>query len=622
MTRRSLLAPLLVLAACAGPAPAPAPEPPPPPGAGRLAESRLHLDARPPEGRLFLVPGRGGDLARVVVIPVAHQRFALQARCDGPARLAERPDPPGASGFQAPAWAPAGVSLVADLAAGRRGALALELAPEATGCALTVRPARGDAYELELRREALARPRIAALDRGAPRCGARRAPADPLEAAFWAQRPLSLSCPMPPGGIRLLPDGIEGFDAKVEALTGRRLGAAALGSGDPDLALDFSDAPELDLIVVSYLNFHADFTGALLARMLAWHAARGTVVRILVSDNMQGAPERALLERLAARHPTVQLQPFRYNAQAREPGEAHLGRIHRTQHTKLFATIAREPGRSRAMIGGRNLHDGYVFPRPFDLSAWPGLRQYRPGRMVFAGGFHSYSDLEAEFLGEAQVRLVVAHWAELWHRDHRTDRLAAPPPPQTAPEAAPAEGPLMRHYISVPWQDGQAQARLYADLIGAARERIDIVSPYLNPPEPVARALDAALARGVRVRVVTTERVNEPGDIFITGLNRQFADRYGDRLTYLDHDPAPRLLHTKAMVIDGRLVVLGSTNLNMRSFVHDLENGVLVLDPALARRVTALIEGYAAQAHPIAAGGQVAGLARLLLRWPLARRVF
>lgn len=180
----------------------------------------------------------------------------------------------------------------------------------------------------------------------------------------------------------------------------------------------------------------------------------------------------------------------------------------------------------------------------------------------------------------------------------------------------------MRHFLSIPWQDGQAQVALFVDLIDAAQDRIDIASPYLNPPPRIAAALDGAIARGVAVRIVTTERVREPGDIFISGLNRMFAERYFGRLEYLDHDPYPRLLHTKAMVIDGRLVMLGSTNLNQRSFVHDPENGVLVIDRDLARRVLAVIDGYAGAARPITPDVRVVPLVRALMLWPAFRRAF
>lgn len=610
-----------MLAACTGggAALAPAPSGPRVDAMAAVRDSRLHLDAAAPVSSSVPVAGGAGEVAQVALVSVAGRRMGVQALCEGPARLRELPEPTRrmAQPRPDPAWAPAGTSLGTGLSPGSRGRVWLDMAPGTEACRLTVRAGSGPGYTLELTREERFNPALAALDAGAPRC-APAAGTDPLSAAFHAGRPLSQTCPMPPGPIRLLPDAIEGFDAKVEALTGGRLGAQALESGDPWLPLDFSQAPELDLIVVSYLNFNADFTGFLMARMLAFHAARGTVVRIFVADPLWSAAERGLFERLAARHPTIQLLPFRYAPRRGDGLEAHLGRIHRVQHVKLFATLARVPGRSRALIGGRNHADGYVFPAPFDLSAWPLLRDYRLGRGILAGGFHSYSDLEAEFRGESQVRALVAQWAGLW----RDETGHGPATPAARGAAAAIEGPLMRGFLSVPWEDGQAQVALFADLINAAQTRIDIVSPYLNPPEAVARALDAAIARGVVVRVLTTERVREPADTFITGLNRQFADRYAGRLAYLDHDPYPLLLHTKAMVIDGRLTLIGSTNLNMRSFVHDLENGVMLLDEGFAARITDLIEGYAADASPIAPGGEVALAVRLLLRWPMVRRLF
>lgn len=605
MTRAAPLA-LMLLAACTV-APGAVVRPP----AGVAVAARLHLG--PPAQGVFPVPGQAADPAALALVEVLGQPLRLSAVCDGPARFRPVPDPPDGAPAPDPAWVRAGQGLHADLGAGTRGRLVLDLGAGTGGCELTVDPPGAPAHILALRRQGA---RLDALDQGAPRCDPPPG-GDALEGAFAAPRALSLTCPMTPGPWRLLPDALAAFDAKVQALTGRPLGPV-LALGDPDIPLDFSNAPDLDLIVLSYLNLNADYTGALMARMLEHHAARGTQVRILVADPMWGGAERALFEGLAARHPNVRLEPWRYAPRPGDGTEDQVGRIHRVQHVKLFAVIARDLARSVAMIGGRNLADGYVFAQPFDLSAHPELRQYDPEQSLIAGGFHAYQDLEVAFTGPAQVQALVAHWAELWNREPATDR----PRAGAAPRGTPATGPRMRHFLSVPWADGGALTGLFADLIDAARVRIDIASPYLNPPPQVAAALARAVARGVQVRVLTTERVREAGDPFITGLNRMFAADWAGRLSVLDHDPHPRLLHTKAMVIDGRLVVLGSVNLNLRSFVHDWENGVMVLDPGLARAVTALIDGYAAQAHPIAPDAPVAGFARVLLGWPLFRRAF
>lgn len=627
MTLGHRLLPLVAfaVAACAaGPAPAPAPAPTPaaaPPVAHRgeaPLEGFVHLGTAQPEGRIAPVPGGPDQGVALRMVDTGGRGAALSATCDGRARWREAPEPPQlAQPRPDPAWAAAGTPLAARLEPGTRGRLTLDLAPGTASCRLEVRPPGGSPHSLDLVREHAVHPTLAALDRGAADCAAPAA-ADALLAAFAASRRLVQTCPMPLGPWRLLPEALDAFEAKVAALTGRPLGRAALMSGDPDQPLDFSAAPALDLIVLSYLHFNADYTGTLMARMIAWHARRGTVVRILIADPLVAAADRALIEGLAARHPNIQIQRFRYLPRGADGLEAHLGRIHRVQHVKLFATVARAPGRSAAMIGGRNLSDGYVFAAPFDLSGHPHLRQYRRGGLPFLSGFHAYADLELELTGDAQVRTLVAHWTQLWRRDPATD---APRPAAGAAPPPPTEGPRMRHFLSVPWADGGALEALFADLIGAARRRIDIASPYLNPPPRVMAALEAAVARGVRVRIVTTERMREPGEAFITGVNRLFGAAWAGRIAYLDHDPAPRLLHTKAMVIDGRLTLIGSTNFNRRSFIHDLENGIMVLDPQLAARVTALIDGYAAAARPIAADAPVAPLVRALLAIPLVRRL-
>lgn len=619
MTRPAILALALLLMACSGgDAPPGAARAPTPRWAPEVA-ARLHLGAAPVAAGVFAVPGAAGDAAELSLIEVAGRPAALRAVCDGPARFRAQPDPPDpADPRPDPAWAPPGLALVADLGAGTRGRLRLDLGAGTGGCRLEVRPSGGAAYGLDLARIGAVHPRLGVIDRGAPRCAAPESD-DPLVAAFAADRALSMTCAMVPGPWRLLPDGIEALDMRVAALTGRRVGHATLERGDPDMPLDFSAAPDLDLIVLSFLNLNADFTGALTVRMLEHHAARGTEVRILVAEPMWSAQDQALYEGLALRYPNVRVEPWRYAPRPGDGTEAQLARIHRVQHAKLFAVVARDPGRSVAMIGGRNLADGYAFPEPFDLSARPELRQYDRGRGLLAGGFHSYSDLEIAFTGDAPVRALVAHWAELWNRDPGTDRPRAFDPPRVT---APAGGPLMRHFLSVPWADAGAQGALFADLIDAARARIDISSPYLNPPPEVAAALARAVARGVQVRVVTTERVREAGDPFITGLNRMFGAAWAGRIAVLDHDPHPRLLHTKAMVIDGRLVVMGSTNLNRRSFGHDWENGIMALDPALARAMTALIEGYMADSRPIEPDAPVARIARVLLAWQMLRRAF
>ncbi|GAB4259693.1 MAG: hypothetical protein Kow0013_02610 [Pararhodobacter sp.] len=570
--------------------------------------------AGPAEGQTDAFFAQGADgVASLTFLSRDRGRLRLVATCERPARIRpyERPLSP-------PAWTAPGHPLVFDLEPRERRQTVLDLAPGAGGCALTVNRDTPHAYTLSLRPEVEALPRIARIDAALPACVPGIA-GDPLVRAFLATGAMSATCPVPLGAIRALPDGLDALNARVEALTGRALSRAALESGDADMPLDWSRAPQLDLIYVNYLNLNADFAGYLMARMLAFHAARGTIVRILVSSIMLTETDRRLFEGLAARFPTVQIQPYLFPAEAAEGLEGQLGRLHRVTHVKLFATIAREPGQSRALIGGRNMHEGYYFAAPRDLSAWPFLHQYNPEDSRLTGGFTAYEDFEIEFRSDQAVRTIVGHMAALWHRDHDSQRLR----PAAETRAAPPVGDgMMRHFLSVPFADETAQIGYFAGLIDAAQHSIHIAIPYLNLPPALDAALRRARARGVSVEIVTTVRVREATDFIVTGLNRTFANEFGDWVDFVDYDPYPRLLHAKLFVFDGRLTIVSSTNLNQRSFYHDMENGVAILDRATARQVDAVIRHYRAGGERVTPGQPVPRLVDWLRRVRFFARAF
>ncbi|WP_417599688.1 phospholipase D-like domain-containing protein [Pararhodobacter oceanensis] len=582
---------------------------------GRHAMNYLVVSrAGPAEGQdLYYFTGREAGEISISFLNRARSRMTLRATCD--ARGYARPSTHLTT---RPAWVAPGQAISVVLGPRERHRTWLALDPAVTRCDLTVTPGGGTPYVIRLRREELARPELARVDARHPGCQM-PATGDPLARAFLGGAGLSITCPLPLGATRILPGGAESLNAKVEALTGRRLPADLLEHGTPDIPLDFSRAPQLDLIYLNYLNLNADFAGALMARMLAYHAARGTIVRILVADVFLTEADRRLFEGLAARYPTVQLQPFRMPASAAQGFEGQLGRLHRTTHVKFFATLARDAGRSRVMIGGRNLHEGYFYELPRDLSAFPELHQYDPEEARVTGGFTSYDDFEIELRSDRATQGAIQHMAALWHRDFDSQRPRPAGPVQQA--SAQVEG-RFRHFISVPFADGAAQLPYYTAMIDAAQHSIEIAIPYLNLPPEIFAALQRAQARGVRVEVVTTVRVRELADYMVSNFNRMFANDFADWVHFIDYDPFPRLLHSKLIVIDGRLTVVASTNLNLRSFHHDMENGLVIMDRGVAREITAVIRSYVAQGARYPAGQEVPRLFQRLARIGWIARAF
>ena len=583
---------------------------------GRHAYAQLYLGDTGPAANAppFRFSGLGAAKRTVALVSLAAGPLRIQGRCEGALWLVA-----GEGAGETLQRLPPAAEFAFTLPPGDRGGIRLQPDAETRRCTLTVRPRRGGTYGITLEREDLANPALAELDGRRDIC----ALPDPaglnaLERAFYAPRALSIGCVLPPGRPQLLPDARDGFNAKVEALTGARLADAALDAGDPMTPLDFSKAPELDLIWISYLNMRADFSGYLMARMLEYHAARGTTVRILLTSILMLPIDRAIFEDLAARYPNVQLQLYSWRPNGAPALADPVNALHRDQHIKAFAVLARDPSRSRILLGGRNLTDPWLFDSPRDLSAYPFLRNYKAGRRLSLTFFLPYEDFEIAFADDTVVRALLTHLASFWHRDHDTQR----PRAFAAAVGGGAARGGMRHFISVPFTDGRAQEALFVELFDAARESIVLTAPFLNLTEPLDSALRRARARGVAVQIVARTQIDEPAGVFSIALNRLFFEAHADWLTIIGYDPAPRTLHTKLLVIDGRLSLVTSTNMNRRSFLHDTENGVMILDRGISARLLAQIATYRRRGAPVAAQVQVAPLLRLLMSLPALRNAF
>jgi len=583
---------------------------------GRHAHARLYLSADGPAADApdFRFSGLEAARRSIAFYSLADGPMQISGHCDGAAVLRHETDADIPAEILAP-----GESFSVTLPHRSRGDVWLEPGAATRRCTLSVTPQRAQAYAIGLEREEWADPALAALDARRDTC-ALPDPArlTPLERVYYAPRQLSLSCEMDPGTPRFLGEGLDAFNAKVEALTGTRLSQAQLDLGDPTAPIDFSRAPKLDYIWLSYLNLRADYSGYMIARMLEWHAARGATVRILVSEALMLPVDRAVWEDLAAHYPNVQLQMLRWESQ-RAPGfDNPLHTIHRDQHVKVFATLARDPGRSRFITGGRNLHDPFVFDAPRDLSAYDFLRDYDVDKQLTLTFFLAYQDFEIEFAGDATVRSLAAHLTSFWHRDHDTQR------PLTF--ATTTGGGVarygMRHFISVPYADDLAQQALFIDLVDAARHSIVLTAPFLNLPPALDAAFQRASARGVEVRIIARMNIDEPAGAFSASLNQLFFEDYADRYAIIGYDPDPRTLHTKIYVFDDELAIVSSTNVNQRSFLHDTESGVMILDPALVARLSQQIESYARRGVPVSGTVDVPALLRALMAIPAVRRLF
>ena len=126
---------------------------------------------------------------------------------------------------------------------------------------------------------------------------------------------------------------------------------------------------------------------------------------------------------------------------------------------------------------------------------------------------------------------------------------------------------------SGPGFEFQNNLKLFMTLLFAAREKIIIVSPYFVPDEGLLLAIQTACQRGVRVELF----VSEEGDqAMVYHAQRSYYEallRGGVKIWMYEK---PFILHSKSMSIDDEVAVIGSSNMDMRSFGLNLEVSLLI----------------------------------------------
>lgn len=141
---------------------------------------------------------------------------------------------------------------------------------------------------------------------------------------------------------------------------------------------------------------------------------------------------------------------------------------------------------------------------------------------------------------------------------------------------------------SGPGYERENAQELLVHLFHRAQRRIVITTPYFVPDEPFLQALRTAVRRGVEVRLV----VANPVDKWIMGLaQRSYFDGLlaaGVRI----HLYRPHFLHAKHVSIDEDLAIVGSVNMDIRSFALNAELALLVYDPAVVTAMQAVQAKY------------------------------
>ena len=144
---------------------------------------------------------------------------------------------------------------------------------------------------------------------------------------------------------------------------------------------------------------------------------------------------------------------------------------------------------------------------------------------------------------------------------------------------------------SGPAFDGENNLRLFLSLVNSAQERVIITSPYFVPDEAMMYAITSARLRGLDVQLFVSE-IGDQGSVW--HAQRSY---YGALLragVQIWLYPGPYILHAKHLSIDDDVAVIGSSNMDIRSFNLNFEVCLLVRGPSFVADMREVEAGYRA----------------------------
>jgi cardiolipin synthase len=203
------------------------------------------------------------------------------------------------------------------------------------------------------------------------------------------------------------------------------------------------------------------------------------------------------------------------------------------------------------------------------------------GRVGFTGGFGIASEWDGDGLSpgswrdsNAEVEGPVVRQMQTAFAAHWLETGGALLPREELERAAPA-GDALAAYVTSMDVEGLSHARWVTHIaLMAARRRAWIANAYFVPLPEVLGTLCLLPQRGVDLRLLL------PGDHqdhrSVTFIQRRLYPRL-ERSGVNVYEYQPSMMHAKTMLVDDRLVVVGSINLDFLS-MEWLEEGCLVVD--------------------------------------------
>jgi cardiolipin synthase A/B len=175
----------------------------------------------------------------------------------------------------------------------------------------------------------------------------------------------------------------------------------------------------------------------------------------------------------------------------------------------------------------------------------------------------------------------------------------------------PGESGLTAQVIGTgPTVYNSAMPEVFETLLYTARRELVITTPYYVPDEAMQTALCASARRGVRTTIIFPAR--NDSWIVAAASRSYYSDLLAAGVRIYEYEGG--LLHTKSLTLDGEVTLIGSANMDRRSFDLNYENNILFYDPTLTAEMRRRQDAYLACSHPVTA--------ETVAQWPISRRLW
>ena len=295
-------------------------------------------------------------------------------------------------------------------------------------------------------------------------------------------------------------------------------------------------------IHIEYFRFGNDKAGREVRDLLIEKAAQGVEVCFLNNNMIGRRIPRSYFRDMGRKG--INIVPYTH---IRMGFRQWLMRINSQNHRKIVIIDGKV-----AYTGGMNLNDNY---------------------------FYKWRDTHLRISGPVIARMqasFIDSWIGSGGRFSRP--LSAYFPDSYPQQPAPYRDQLVQVVTDAPEYPWPVTQMAYEWILANAKDYVYIQTPYFVPPEPLLNMLKSAALRGVDVRLMLPKKVDTP---FVGPVNRSYYAECMEAGVRI-YERSGAFIHSKTLVADDSLSIVGASNLDARSFSINAEVNSFLYNPEVA----------------------------------------